>query len=133
MAVMVVGDVTVKEVAGVPPKLTAVVPVKPLPVMVTVVPGPPLAGAEELIAGGGGMKVKPPRLPVPALLVTATLPEAAAPTTAVMVPGVTMLNEVASTPPKLTDVTPSRLVPLIVTVVPAAACVGVKAVIVGAG
>ena len=37
-----VGEMTVKAVAAVAPKLTAVAPVKPVPVMVTVVP--PVAG-----------------------------------------------------------------------------------------
>jgi hypothetical protein len=44
MAVMLVGDTTVNEVAEVPPKLTSVAPVKAVPVMVTVVPALALVG-----------------------------------------------------------------------------------------
>ena len=38
IAVICVSELTVNEVAGVPPKLTAVTPVRPDPVSVTVVP-----------------------------------------------------------------------------------------------
>jgi hypothetical protein len=50
-AVIEVLFTTVKELAGVPPKLTAVAPVKLVPVMVTVVPLPALAGVKALIVG----------------------------------------------------------------------------------
>ena len=51
-AVMVVGETTVNEAAGVPPKLTAVAPVKPTPVMTTVESFPAVLGLNEVIAGG---------------------------------------------------------------------------------
>ena len=53
MAVMVVELVTLKEVAAVPPKLTAVTPVKLVPVMVTVVPDPADVGVKEVMDGTG--------------------------------------------------------------------------------
>ena len=61
VAVIVVALATVKEVAAVPPKATAVAPVKLVPVMVTTVPVPPLVGVNEVMVGAG-MKVKVPLL-----------------------------------------------------------------------
>ena len=58
MAVMLLAELTVKELAGSPPKSTAVAPVKLLPLMVTVVPVPPVCGVKELICGCG-MYVNP--------------------------------------------------------------------------
>jgi len=52
-AVMLVAETTVKDVAAVPPKLTAVAPVKLVPVMVIVVPFPELVGVNEFIVGAG--------------------------------------------------------------------------------
>ena len=54
-AVIWVALLTVKLVAAVPPKVTAVAPVKPEPVIVTDVPpvAGPLAGETESIVGGG--------------------------------------------------------------------------------
>jgi hypothetical protein len=53
VAVMEVAEFTVKEAAGVVPKETAVVPVKPLPVSVTTVPPAvlPELGLTAVIAG----------------------------------------------------------------------------------
>ena len=48
-------EFTVKDAAFVPPKLTAVAPVKLAPVMVTLVPGQAMAGVNEAIVGGGGI------------------------------------------------------------------------------
>jgi len=64
-------------------------------------------------------------------VVTDTLPEVAAPTTAVMLVAETTVKEVAAVPPKLTAVAPVKLVPVIVTVVLLPALVGLKLVIVG--
>jgi hypothetical protein len=52
VAVICVAEFTVKEVAAVPPMLTAVAPVNFVPVMVTVaVPAQPEAGVKEVIVG----------------------------------------------------------------------------------
>lgn len=51
-AIIVVAETKVKDVAVVPPKLTAVAPIKLVPVMVTVVPFPPLVGVNEVMVGG---------------------------------------------------------------------------------
>ena len=48
MVVMLVELFTVKLVAGMPPKVTAVAPVKPVPVMVTLVPPDALPEAGEM-------------------------------------------------------------------------------------
>ena len=53
------------------------------------------------------------------------------PTTAVIVVGLTIVNDVAATPPKLTPVAPVKFWPVIVTVFPNPALVGVKEVTVG--
>ena len=53
-AVMLVAETTLKEVAAVPPKLTAVAPVKFVPVKVTVAPLAALVGVNEVIVGGDG-------------------------------------------------------------------------------
>ena len=52
-AVMEVDETTVKLVAGVPPKVTAVAPSNPVPVMVTVVPPltGPLGGLTAVMVG----------------------------------------------------------------------------------
>lgn len=57
-------------------------------------------------------------------MVTLTDPLEPLPTTALMVVALTTLKEVAAVPPKLTAVAPVKLVPVIVTVAPLAAEVG---------
>ena len=49
VAKIVVSDVTAKDCAAVPPKLTEVVPVKPAPKMKTMVPVAPLVGLNNMI------------------------------------------------------------------------------------
>ena len=51
VAVSEVALPTVKEAAAVPPKATAVAPVKFVPVRLTTVPTPPLVGVNEVIVG----------------------------------------------------------------------------------
>ena len=53
VAVMLVADTTVNEVAGVTPKLTAVAPVKLVPVIVTVAPAPDVVGVNDVTLGAG--------------------------------------------------------------------------------
>ena len=72
------------------------------------------------------------RVAVPAGFVTLTLPVVPLAITAVMLVALTTLKEVAFVPPKLTADAPVKLVPVIVTVVPLPADVGVKEVMVGA-
>lgn len=79
-----VSDTTVYDVAVVPPNVTAVAPVKPVPVSVTVVPCPAATG-KKLLNVGGGENTNPALVPVPELFVTLILPEDPVPTVAVMV------------------------------------------------
>jgi hypothetical protein len=127
-----VGVVTVKEAAAVPPKLTRVAPVKFIPVMVTVAPLPALVGVNEEIVGNE-TKTKPALVAVPAGVVTETFPLVPAPTNASMEVEEFIANDVAAVPPKLTVVAPVKLVPVMVTVAPLPALVGVNEEIVGAG
>jgi hypothetical protein len=113
---MDVGEFTVKDAAGNPPKLTAVVPVKFKPVIDTFVPVTPLVGVKDVITGP--VYVKPARLPVPLAVVTVTLPELPFETTALIVVSDNIVYEVANIPPNLTAVAPVKFTPLIFTVVP---------------
>jgi hypothetical protein len=131
-AVMLVADVTLNEVAGVPPKLTAVAPVKLVPVIVIVDPVAAVVGV-KLVIVGAGIKTNPVLVTVPPGAVTDTTPDVPPATTAVMLVADATLNEVAAVPPKLTAVAPVKFVPVIVTMAPLGAVVGVKPVIVGAG
>lgn len=127
---VVLPDVTA---AVVPLNFTRLLPgvgSKLVPVMVTVVPMGPLLGVKPVMVGGT-RKAKPVSVPVPPGVVTETIPELPAPTTASMEVGEFTVNELAVVPPKLTVVAPIKLVPVIVTVAPAAALVGLNDVMVG--
>jgi hypothetical protein len=130
-AVILVADTTVNEVAAVPPKLTAVAPVKLVPVRVTVVRVDAFVGVNEAIVGMVGIKVNPAIVAVPPEEVTEILPEDPDPTTAMIIVGDRTVNDVAAVPPKLTTVAPVKFVPVMVTVAPAPALVGVNDAIVG--
>ena len=54
-AVILVAELTVIEVAAVPPKVTEVAPVKPVPVIVTEAPAAALVGDIDVIAGAGSI------------------------------------------------------------------------------
>jgi hypothetical protein len=129
-AVIVVVSTTIKEDAAVPPKLTAVMLVKFVPLMVIVAPVPALVGLKEIITGGR-IKINPALFAVPPEVVTLTEPEEPNPTTAVIVVAFTTVNDAAGVPPKLTTVAPAKFVPVIVIVAPAAPDVGVNEEIVG--
>lgn len=124
-AVIVVELTTLNDAAGNTPNLTDVTPLKFEPVMVTVVPVPALVGVKEEIVGGA-MYVNPESVSEPNELVTITLPVAPAPTTAVIVVELTTVNEAAATPPNETELVPVKFAPLMVTVAPVAAVVGVN-------
>ena len=128
-AVMVDSFSTVKDV-DTPPKLTVVVPLKFVPVIVIVAPGPASVGTNEEMVGGI-KKAKPPKDADPAAVVTFTSPDAPEPTTAVSVVASSTVKDAAFVSPKLTAVVPVRLVPVIVMVAPVLACVGENEAIVG--
>jgi hypothetical protein len=130
-AVICVADTTVALDAATPPKSTSVAPVKFVPVIVIVAPNFALVGVKLVMVGGEGTKVKPARAAVPPGVVACTLPLAPTPTTASICVGETTTKLAAFVPPKRTCVVPVRFVPVIVTVAPGEALVGVKLVIVG--
>jgi hypothetical protein len=80
---------------------------------------------------GAGINVNPAKVPVPPGVVTETVPDVPDATTAVILVGETTKNDVAAVPPKLTAVAPTKLVPVMVTVAPLPALVGVNEVTVG--
>ena len=117
-----------KLVAAVPLKETALVPVKPLPLMVTFVPTGPLVGVNEVIPGPT-MTVKSVALvAVPAALVTLMGPVVAP---AGMVARISLsdatLKVMAAVPLNETALTPVKFEPESVTSSPTTALVGVKA------
>jgi hypothetical protein len=114
--------------------LTDVAPVRPVPVIVTTVPAGPLAGVKLEIAGGGITVKIDALVAVPATVVTVIVPTPA-PAGAVAVIWVSLVtvNVVAATPLKATAEAPDKLVPEIVTTVPAGPFAGVKLEITGGG
>jgi hypothetical protein len=152
--VMVVGELTVNT-AEVRLNVTAVTPLKLVPVMVTGEPAVPLAGVKAVIVGkgggggggggggtggGGGAGTVPGTVKtvllstVPTGVETRTLPvRAPLGTVAVMLVGANTANDAGTSPPKSTPVTPMKLVPAMVTVEPTAPLAGRKNRIVGGG
>lgn len=123
---------TTLKAAVVPLKLTCVAPVKELPVKVTSVPSVPLAGENELIAGGY-VTVKLAALEaVPCGVATLSVPVVAPEGTLVVISVCETTLKVASTPLNVTDWTPLNSVPRIVTGVPTPPLSGVKEEIVRA-
>ena len=98
-----VAELTTKLARCVPPKLTAVAPVNPVPVMTTLVP--PAAGPDvgpSPVTVGAGTKVKvPAEVPVPPTVVTLTVtaPLPAAVTAVIWVAELTT-KLAAAVPPK---------------------------------
>ena len=130
IAVMLVEELTVNERAFIPPILTPVAPVKDVPEIFSTVPKVPFSGVKEVTVGN---EMYPVNEPVPPTVVTLTDPDPPDGVMAVIVVGDTTIKEVAGTLAKLTAVTPEKFVPVIVTVTPAAADVGLKLVTVGGG
>jgi hypothetical protein len=131
IAVISMFEFTLKDEAGTPPKLTAVVPSKFVPVMVIAVPVVASIGKNVVIVGNGCVNVKPANVAVPPTVVTTTFPELPFATTAVIEVGEFTVKLNVLIPPKLTPVTPIKFVPVIVTDVPVVPIVGVNDVIVG--
>ncbi len=139
-AVIVVSLTTVRFVAGVVPKSTAVAPVKLVPVIVTRVPPAvgPLVGLTPVTVGAtAAVYVKSSAedvadVPPGVVTVTSTVPVPAGLSAVIVVP-LTTVRFVAGVVPKSTAVAPVKLVPVIVTKVPPAVepLVGLKLVTVG--
>ena len=118
LAVIVVSLTTVKLVAAVVPKSTAVTPVKPVPVIVTNVPptSGPAAGLMPVTVGALAKRSAGDVADVPfgVVTVTSTVPVPAG-LSAVIVVALTTVTSVAGVRPKSTAVAPVKPVPVIVT------------------
>jgi hypothetical protein len=128
-AVIVLSFKTVNEVAGRPPKSTAVAPVKFCPLIVMMVPGKAKVGENDVMTGP--VYVNPDKLPEPKAVVTDTFPDVPGPTTAEILLSDKTVKEVAGIPPNHAIVAPVKFEPLIIMVAPCAPEVGEKDVIRG--
>jgi hypothetical protein len=127
-----VAELTVK-LALVPLKVTAVVPVKFVPLIVTLVPTVPLVGEKFVIVGALAVTVKLLALvAVPSDVVTIIGPVVAPLGTVAVIDVDELTVKLALTPLKATAMVAVKFVPLIVTLVPTGPLVGLKLVIVGA-
>ena len=133
VAVIEVVLTMVKSVAAVPPIATAVVPSKLAPVMVTTVPVPPMVGVHEVMIGAGMNVKKVLLVAVPTGVVMVIDPVAPLPTVALSEVSLATVNDAAAVPPKATAVAPVKLVPVMLTTVPAPPMVGENEVMVGIG
>ena len=138
-ALMVVGPVTVKLAAVVVPNLTAVAPMKPVPVTVTVTPPlvVPVPGVNEVMVGMGATYLKwlvDVAVPPTVVTETVTVPATCDLVTALIVVELVTVKLAAVVVPKLIAVAPVRLVPVMVTVTPplVVPVPGVNEVMVGA-
>lgn len=133
VAVICVALTTVKDAAGVVPKLTAVAPVKFVPLIVITAPASAEGGAKPLIVGVGGRIVKGEAdRAVPPGVVTLTIPASApAGSVAVICPSL-LTVKVISAAPILTLLTPVKPTPTIASVVPTEPLPGLRRTIFGA-
>ncbi len=123
VAVIEVALLTVNEVAGVVPKVTAVAPVNPVPVMVTEVPPAVVPDVGETLVNDGAEAVYvyvPVAVPPGVVITMLAAPAVPAGVVAVIDVLLTTVNEVAAVPPKVTEVAPVNPVPVMVTEVPPA-------------
>jgi hypothetical protein len=100
--------------------------------MVIKAPAAAVPGAKAVIVGAG-IKVNPANDAVPPGVVKLTAPVAPVPTMAIMEVEDTTVKDVTGVPPNVMAKVLLKLVPVMVINAPAAAVVGAKAVIVGAG
>jgi hypothetical protein len=125
-----------EKLALVPLNVTAVAPVKFVPLIVTVVPTGPLVGVKLVIVGAGGGPPVTVKLlllvAVPPGAVTLIGPDVAPLGTVAVIDVAEFTEKLALVPLKRTAVAPVKFVPLIVTVVPTGPLVGEKPVMVGA-
>jgi hypothetical protein len=131
--VILVDEFTVKEEAATLLNLTAVAPVKFVPLMVTEVPTGPEVGEKELIVGlGGAVTLKPVELvAVPTGVMTRILPSVAPEGTAAVILVEEFTVNPADTLLNVTELTLSKFVPLIVTEVPTGPEAGENELMVG--
>ena len=124
VAVISVEVTTLKEVAAVVPNVTALVPVNPVPTIVTAVPPPsgPALGVTLLTVGTlsklNWSADEVVEVPPGVVTVVSTVPAASLGVVAVISVELTTLKEVAAVVPNLTALTEVKAVPVIVTTVP---------------
>jgi hypothetical protein len=127
VAVITLSEETVNRLAGVPPKLTSVTPVKPEPRSSTEAPIGPSVGSKEVIEGTTITTNSAPELAVPATFVTSITPVVApAGTVTARTLSERIVKELAGVPPNTTSVTVVKLVPATSTELPMIAIAGVK-------
>jgi len=122
---------TVNGVADVPPNVTWVAPVRPVPTIVTAVPSVPLVGEKEVITGPPVTVKLVALVAVPLGFVTVIGPVVADVGTVVVICVELFTVNVADVPLNATAVEPVKFVPVMTTLVPTEPLVGVKEVIVG--
>ncbi len=130
VAWIAVAELTVK-LPLTPLNATAVAPVKLVPLMVTLVPTTPLAGAKLAIVGGLTTVNELLLVAVPPGVVTLSGPVVAPAGTVAWIAVAELTVNVALTPLNATAEAPVKFVPLIVTLIPTAPLVGAKLAIVG--
>jgi hypothetical protein len=119
-------------IAGTPPIIIAVGLLKLVPVIVTRVPTGPVAAEKDIIVGAS-IKVNPVNDAVPPRVVRLTAPVAPDPTLATIEVDETTVNDVTGVPPNVIKEVPVKFVPVMLMTAPAAAVLGAKDVIAGAG
>jgi hypothetical protein len=123
----------VNDAAATPLKVTAVAPVKLVPVMVTGMPGPPEAGVNDVIVGVGYQVKLVLLVAVPPVLLTVIAPVVPAPTVACIKMSLTTVNDVAAVVPNNTvGVELLKPVPFMLITAPGPPNAGEKDVMVGA-
>jgi hypothetical protein len=132
IATIDVEETTVNDVTGVPPNVITEVPVKFVPVMLMIDPSPALVGAKDVMVGAG-IKVNPASEAVPSGVVRLTAPVEPFPTIAIIDVEETTVKELTGVPPSVIIEVPVKFVPVMLIGAPAAAVIGAKLVIVGAG
>src|SRR5207248_2551462 len=130
VAWIAVAEVTVK-LALVPLNATALAPVKPVPLIVTLVPTGPLVGEKLAIVGALTTVNEPALVAVPPGVVTLSGPEVAPAGTVAWIAVAEVTVKLALVPLNATALAPVKLVPLMVTLVPTGPLAGEKLVIVG--
>src|SRR5204863_477411 len=123
---------TVNEVAAVPLNFTAVAPVKPEPLIVTLVPTGPLVGEKELMLGATVTVKLVELVAVPPAVVTLIVPVVAPfGTDVVICVSEFTVNELAEVPLNFTAVAPVKPEPEMATLVPTGPLAGLKELITG--
>ena len=127
VAVTCVSEFTVKVVAATPPKVTLLVPVRPVPVITTTAPGGPLVGLNPDTVGPTTTVKTAELVAVPPGVVTTIFPVIApVGTVAVTCVSEFTVKVVAATPPKVTLLVWVNPVPVITTAVPTGPLVGLN-------